>query len=172
MRILSNLERLYAGLFLWRRILSPRSQSRRLSIFDQPAPHPSPLPEERELVIGGATALTQAMVSRGESFDLRGGVAAIDPSTQPAPQALPRECELLVTKTPPSKPGSGPGPRIGRAGDAPTKHSDGEVRGVARHPSVRGCQRVARHPSVSEGCGLSIAPGTPLPSRHFWKLPV
>ncbi len=44
-----------------------------------------PLPEEWEPVIGGATALTQAMVSRGEPFDLRGAVAAIHPSTQPSP---------------------------------------------------------------------------------------
>src|ERR1017187_9113843 len=45
-----------------------------------------PLPEERELVVGGATAPTLAMVSRGESFDLRGRVAAIDPSPQPSPR--------------------------------------------------------------------------------------
>ena len=45
-----------------------------------------PLAEESELVIGSATALTRETVSRGESFDLRGGIAAIDPSPQPAPQ--------------------------------------------------------------------------------------
>jgi hypothetical protein len=45
-----------------------------------------PLPEERELVVGGATAPTLAMVSRGESFDLRGGVAAIELSPQPSPR--------------------------------------------------------------------------------------
>jgi hypothetical protein len=91
--------RRYPGLFLWRRNLSPRSHCRRLSFFDQPAPHPRPLPKERELVVGGATALTLAMVSRGESFDR----AAVLLQLTPHPSPLPKERELVVTKTPPSK---------------------------------------------------------------------
>jgi hypothetical protein len=71
---------LYPRLFFWRRNQSPRSPSRRLSWFDQLAPHPSPLPKERELVVRGATAGTLAMAFPGESFDSSGGVAAIDPS--------------------------------------------------------------------------------------------
>jgi hypothetical protein len=52
------------------------------------APHPSPLPKERELVDGGATVLTLAIVSH--------------------PSPLPEERELVVTKTPPSKPPAPP----------------------------------------------------------------
>src|SRR5271169_1240615 len=77
---------LYTGLFFWRRNLSPRSHCRRLSFLDQPAPHPSPLPEERELVVRGAPAFTLAMITRADSFDSSGGVAAIDPSAQPSPR--------------------------------------------------------------------------------------
>src|ERR1039458_8450782 len=54
--------------------------------------HPSPLPKERELVVGGATAPRLAMVSRGESFDSTGGVGAIAPHPSP----LPKERELVV----------------------------------------------------------------------------
>src|ERR1035441_10996898 len=68
------------------------------------APHPSPLPEERELVVGGATAPTLAMVSRGESFDLRGGVAAIEPSPQPPP--LGRGSEWIAGPPAPPPPRS------------------------------------------------------------------
>src|ERR1035438_8198808 len=68
---------------------------RERSQVESPDAHPSlinpPLTpalslREREPVVGGATALTLATVSRGESFDLRGGVAAIDPSPQPSPR--------------------------------------------------------------------------------------
>jgi len=45
-----------------------------------------PLPREREQVVSGATAFTLAMVSHGDSFDLSGGGAAIDPSPQPSPR--------------------------------------------------------------------------------------
>ena len=41
---------------------------------------------ERELVVGGATAPTLAMVSRGESFDSTGGVGAIAPHPSPLPE--------------------------------------------------------------------------------------
>ena len=49
-------------------------------------PRPAPKPSTIALAVGGATAPTLAMVSRGESFDLRGGVAAIEPSPQPSPR--------------------------------------------------------------------------------------
>ena len=38
------------GLFFSRKNLSPRSQSRRSSFFDQPAPHPSPWPGENSVL--------------------------------------------------------------------------------------------------------------------------
>ena len=60
---------------------------------------PAPLPGD-ERVVGGATALTLAMVSRGESFDR----AAVLPQSTPHPSPLPKEREPVVTKTPPSKP--------------------------------------------------------------------
>jgi len=55
----------------------------------QSTPHPSPLPEEREPVVGGATARTLAMVCRGESFDC----AAVLLQSTPHPSPLPWERE-------------------------------------------------------------------------------
>jgi len=45
-----------------------------------------PLPRERKLVVGGATAFSLAMVSRGDSLDSSGRGAAINPSPQPSPE--------------------------------------------------------------------------------------
>ena len=42
-------------------------------------------PPQYPLLFGGAKALVPAMISRGESFDLRGGLAASCPSPQPSP---------------------------------------------------------------------------------------
>ena len=38
------------------------------------------------LVFGGAKALVPALIARGESFDLRDGLAASRPSPQPSPE--------------------------------------------------------------------------------------
>ena len=54
-----------------------------------------------ELTAGGATALTRAMVYRGESFNR----AAVLLKSTPQPSSLPREWELVATETPPSKGG-------------------------------------------------------------------
>jgi hypothetical protein len=66
-------------------------------------PPRTPFAKEWELVAGGATALTLAMVYRGESFDR----AAVLLQSTPHPSPLPKERELVVTKTPPSEPSQG-----------------------------------------------------------------
>ena len=82
------------GLFFQRRNLFARSYSRRLSWSNQLAPHPSPLPRERELVLSGATAFTLAMVFRGDSFDS----SAILLQWTPHPSPLPRERNLAALR--------------------------------------------------------------------------
>src|ERR1022692_554381 len=91
-----------------------------------------PLPEERELVVGGATAPTLAMVSRGESFDLRGGVGAITPHPSP----LSEERELVVTKTPPSKPPAPPSQ--GGEGSATFHQPVSDSRSISSYRTPRG----------------------------------
>jgi hypothetical protein len=66
-------------------------------------PPRTPFAKEWELVAGGATALTLPMVYRGESFDR----AAVLLQSTPHPSPLPKERELVVTKTPRSKPTMG-----------------------------------------------------------------
>jgi len=69
----------------WRKNLSSRSHSRRLSCFDQPAPHPSPLPRERELVTGSRSRrspLTPAL-SRGRGSWWRRKPLSPSPPTPP-----------------------------------------------------------------------------------------
>ena len=58
----------------------------------------APLPEEKELVFGSATALTPAIVSRAESFVQ----APVLLQSTPHPSPLPKEREPVVTKTTPS----------------------------------------------------------------------
>jgi len=65
---------------------SVATHSTRAAVGLQSTPHPSPLPRERELVVGSAAAFTLATVSRGDSFDSSGRGAAIDPSPQPSPE--------------------------------------------------------------------------------------
>ena len=49
-----------------------------------PSPERRTVSKEREPVVGGATALTVPMVSRGKSFDSSGDVAEIGPSPEPS----------------------------------------------------------------------------------------
>ena len=70
-------------------ICSDRSHSRRLSFFlDQHAPHPALSPRRGCQYLARLTALTRTMVPRGQSFDLRGPVAATRPLTPALSQGI------------------------------------------------------------------------------------
>src|ERR1019366_7394526 len=105
-----------------------------------------PLPEEREPVVGGATAPTLAMVSRGESFDLRGGV------DQHSSGAGERRLRGRWGNTTP----------LCVVGDIRSKH-------FRRHGCIRPCGQAWFPVQTSTGCSDSQNPYVRhIPKRHRW----